>query len=1381
MKKKTLAVFSLLLSFVFAASFFSVRDPRVRNVQGISCEHSLVNHYEAKEPTLVDEGLNHEYWVCCACHKKWKDNAYFNEVSYDSLLLRRKTVSSSLSHVSSDNFILENMAASSIEGADRSGLYLNDDHESFFIASDSKKDGLVSMVVPNIPSSVYKIAFSYKYYDLADEMYANGYHAFASNGEKTYELPFQNDNLWHDMELSVNDISSLTFYINRFFGELYLSDFQFVDAYSLDSVFASEENFTHYFDGGSYCLDSDKQKAVFADVGCIAIKKALIDQALNEGYTNFRLSAKSDSSSVADIYLNSPAYEKLYQGNEADIRVDLRQVSREAYDGLSLNFRDASYNNVASNVTISNLVFYKDDVVSSWNKRQNTYVCHEEAALVIDTCYSGNDSYVNTSEDWYSHFLEDTTINMYFSVSYIQQFANTRGVLWGKKGTAINDLPLGESSLLNQSYDSGDYFTFVLEKEGIVAINAYSESDYRALKAKERLAMALHDETTFSSYFLTGNIADETIFSATNTSVTYDSKILGLKSPLLEDMQEAGYTNIAFAFQAVPTDAATNGYFDRFVYTSDGLSAENAWKIVYEEYDAPSLQTSLSVDIDLSAAFGYEYSNELVINIRPRREGKEGIDGLQRISSLHFYDKNDMGKSVNVILISDDATRKCAVKVGDSFLLPSLDDAAKAYFSGWKSNSRLHLAEETIYPTEDVVFFASYEENLFSLKDDDYAIVYEDDSQSALWAANDLKKYIQKTLGVTANVVADADYSYSPGNKIISIGDTKALSAVSDVVIGDEFVEVSQIKEKLLLKDDAFAIASRKKGLYLFGNSGNALRFASSKFLEDQLNVSFFSADEEKADSIDDCVIKNGGRVYNPYFDYRTYLTVDAYGSSSQTKYDYNSHLYNDSDYAALSSLSSYDNAWIEGYYADKEGKSTLLNTAHNTFDQNGLGLVKLSTYPLADYPNMWYQFNNSVIDIHYTDGVTEDGKIDRSTAMTDTACEAVYDSLKAILTSYYSTHKHTEKAFLSVGQADTNECCSCDACLSSALKYNNSGLMIRFYNAIINELKEDEVLKDCDFKLVMFAYQYNLFSPIVHTMNVTESGIFTKNKTIDGYTYDEADAADASAIPDSDHLYVRVAPLVMDQYLGIEGDADYLLQRYNGRVYDETMNKWVVKGTTYGDRLGHYKASILFDDWGKVTSNLLSWYYDAAFSYGFATYTGGVTRIERFLDAAKKSGFQGTFIQGNYRDNVYVDTLLAAYVYKKLCWDDNSLSAIELRNEFIDNYFDAASAPYIKEYYAMMDGYYATAFSTSGYGNAFQNISSVSEEQLYQAKLKLDEALAATDDETVKGRIERLELTPMFMMAKLDEAWRVHFINVFNKYGGKYVTESDTLDTYSW
>ena len=1385
--KTKVKIFTSSLTFsVLSLAAVAGLSTQQKSLSGQGCEHPKVNHYEAKDPTLTDEGLNHEYWVCCSCHKKWADSAYTDEISRDSIVLKKKTESTLLDASDGSAYLINKLNSSTLTNVSEHALYSNEGHASFFIKNSSSLNGVTSFSFLDIPSNTHTVTLSYKYYDLNQDTYTNGFHSYATYGGKDYDLGLSNDNAWHTLSLTTGGATSLSFNINNFQGELFISDITYKSDYSLDSVFSSNTNFDHYFKGTTYTLDSQNKKAVFSNLGTLTLTKDLFDQALSEGYTHMKFTVSDSTSNTNEMFLNAGTYQKLYYGSENTIRIDLTQVATGDYSSTTLEFWDSSRASASGTVALSNLAFYKDNVTTTWEKKAKTYACFEGDNLVIDAYYSGNDSYLNTTSDWYAQFANGNVVNMYFTSEYLKQGDNTRGVVWGKNGSSINVIDLGDWSLTNFAYTSGDSFRFCLDKEGVVSLTIMSEATYNKTKARERLSKAFADRDSFTNYFVTGTISSDTTFSSSNKSVAYSSKILGLRQALITDMSLAGYTNIAFDFQAVPSDGGDD--FDHFVYTSDGLNTSDAWKVIYNEFDSSLICTSLPVDIDVSPAYAYSYSSDTVITIRPRRDGSEGIDSTQTISNLRFYNASEVGKTCNLTFASNDGTSTSLVNSTEAFTLPEAEDTVNGVFKGWVCNGTTYEGGSTIYPSEDMRFTASYEEDLFSLKNDNYVIVYENGDESASWAANDLKKYINSVLGVTPSVVSDSSYTFSKNAKLISIGDTTALNNINKVVLDGSFVEVSNVKSTLLKKDDSFAIASRKNGLYLFGNNGNALRYASTKLIEEKLGVSFFSSNEESAKTKDDVIIQNGGKAYNPYFDSRTYLTKDAYGSDTDEKYSYNSHFYNASDYASSSSIGDYDNAWITGTFNDAEGKATSIGTAHNTYDSNNTGLVKASTYSFADYPNMWYSFDGTnITDIHYTNGVTSDGKIDRSTAATDTACEAMYDSLKAVLTSYYSTHDHSEKAFLSVGQADTNECCKCDDCLASALKYNNSGTMIRFYNAIIEELSQDSVLKDCNFQLVMFAYQYNLFSPVIHTMNydTSTSGIlFNKktSKTITGYTYADSDTTtDSTAIPNADHLYIRVAPLVMDQYLGVEKDANYELQRFNGRIYDENANKWMVDDTSYGDRLGHYKASTLFSDWAKVTDNLLSWYYDAAFGYGYATYTGGVSRIERFVDSMKSNSFEGAFIQGNFQDNVYVDTLLNAYVFSKLCWDDNTLSATELRDQFIDAYFDSASAPLVKEYYTLMDGYYSSAFSSSGFGYNYKNIGNISEGDLNTAKQKLDEAYGATSDTTIQGRVQRLQLTPMFMMAKLDENWRPYFIDIFNKYGGVYVAEGTTLDNYTW
>ena len=88
---------------------------------------------------------------------------------------------------------------------------------------------------------------------------------------------------------------------------------------------------------------------------------------------------------------------------------------------------------------------------------------------------------------------------------------------------------------------------------------------------------------------------------------------------------------------------------------------------------------------------------------------------------------------------------------------------------------------------------------------------------------------------------------------------------------------------------------------------------------------------------------------------------------------------------------------------------------------------------------------DGTVLDLCYTSGINENGTGD--TATEKTAFKLVTDSLKAII-----REDETSEWYM-LGQADRPNGCPCDRCKDARNKYEASGLMIRFVNAVNAEI----------------------------------------------------------------------------------------------------------------------------------------------------------------------------------------------------------------------------------------------------------------------------------------------------------------------------------------
>lgn len=661
----------------------------------------------------------------------------------------------------------------------------------------------------------------------------------------------------------------------------------------------------------------------------------------------------------------------------------------------------------------------------------------------------------------------------------------------------------------------------------------------------------------------------------------------------------------------------------------------------------------------------------------------------------------------------------------------------EGFFAGWFDGKRVYRPGDTYVVTKDVAFKAQWLGNfeigaeLFDLASGGYTIVYQND-EYAKSAAESIKTYIKQTLGVNISAVCEVNYTgfdYET-SKIISVGKTSVFNCLEHFKWNGNIVNSEQLISSAVLVSDSFAIASDRYVICLIANNQNGILYAADQFVEDNLGIRFLTAEYTYVPQITSANIMAQCNTFAPQFEYRQYLNTSTFYPSTSENIKYSQHLRFNGDYITSG------NSGIGGFewYTDA---AKGIGTAHNT-----ISFVKPSDY--SKYENtMFFKYNGNIIDVCYTDGITSSGTIDRSTSAIDTAAEAMYAALYDLLAN---TDK--DNFWLSVGQADTNERCECSDCIAATKQYNRSGITVRFWNAIINELENcgNAKVRNKNYRLVMFAYQYNLLAPV-----------------IDGKT-------DSTCIPNNEHLWVRIAPIVVDRYLALDDENQPLLQRENGRTYDSST------------MLGHVSASTIYSDWAKVTSNLFSWTYSPDFGNYFA-YTGAVVNMKRNLTLLKNSGVDYAFIQGVFNEKTHADQYLEAYVFSKLCWNPDA-DATKLRNEFLKYYYGEIAYEKVKQYYDNFDAEYARRYSTSGTGsNGFVNVYEKNKisDSFYLAQIELLDQAASVLSQDCASRLSQLKLIPLFMLAKQNSNYRTEFSTLFESMGGVHISEGNTMSNFVW
>ena len=684
------------------------------------------------------------------------------------------------------------------------------------------------------------------------------------------------------------------------------------------------------------------------------------------------------------------------------------------------------------------------------------------------------------------------------------------------------------------------------------------------------------------------------------------------------------------------------------------------------------------------------------------------------------------------------------IEEGSFFILPSPTNSK--LFLGWECGTSLYSTSQSVTVNSDMTFIAKYKQYNIDLKNDEFDIVYSDNDFCGYSVATELKNYIYKRTNKNHNVVKDN--SYISGHDFISVGETSLLANRSSDFVADGISVTKQQIYSSFTKKDSYAICVKDNGMFLFGNSSDSLRYASAKFIEQYLGITFLTNNDEyieqefSLDQLTEC-----GQIFNPYFDTRMYLNSGSWACSANTNNEkYIDHMgFNSAIVNEFNPSHNHNNLWITGTYKDVNNNDINLSTSHNVFDPiTDKGIVKVSNHPKGS--EIWFENNGEIIDICYSNGIDSTNNEPKLTSSTSSAAYCVYQNVRKILETYYSNHDHSQVAHLAVGQRDTNLYCNCSQCRTAASTLGRSGITIKFWNAIIGKiLDESTILKDCNFKLMCFAYQYNLVAPKV------------KN---------------TCTIPNSDHLIVQVAPLVQDQYLGIGEKAINEIQIDNGRIYDVSISSE-----------NYIKGKDIYPGWKEFGSNLISWNYDSMFGYGYPLYIGGVARIEDTINVLKKNGFNDSMIQGSYTDGSSLDQWINAYVYSKLCWDDSEninlgslpSKAIYYRNDFIKKFFGKSSQMVIDSFDSL-DSMYDNALKNSADGLrtwvgsrgesttkacGFFSTEAFKTETVTNIYLAIESEIVSIDDDVLFKRLKRFELTPLMHLTIKNNLFREPFISL--------------------
>ena len=502
-----------------------------------------------------------------------------------------------------------------------------------------------------------------------------------------------------------------------------------------------------------------------------------------------------------------------------------------------------------------------------------------------------------------------------------------------------------------------------------------------------------------------------------------------------------------------------------------------------------------------------------------------------------------------------------------------------------------------------------------------YKIVLpEDATATEEYSAEQIAYYYEQVGGKQMQIVKGGNETLGENSSIISLGDTSVYKAAEEK---HGKVDLSESA----LNADGFVIFTYGNNVLINAYNDRGIMYGAFELIEHTFGVKFLTEDYTHVPHSSEIMLKTYDKTYRPAFKQRAYLNTSVFSK----KTEYVAHMRFNTDYCPMPENMGGSTKWHEfgnpahtfpgivslTEYLGDDGQITPDYRAAFAHLGSGKGMT---TYKATD---------GTVLDLCYTSGIKEDGTGDIVTEKT--AFKMVTDSLKSIILA------DEESEWYMLGQADRPMGCPCDDCKNARVKYEASGLMIRFVNAVNAEIQrwiKSENL-DRNIKFCLFAYDY------------------TERAPLDS----KGEILDASVVP-ADNVYIKYAPIHSIYYYSLNDE----------RQNDET------KG--------------VYESWAKVTNHLMTWTYATWYAESFWYYP----TMQTFADTMKllyDSGNEYTFVQGLYYEKNIYQQNIDAYVLSKLFWDlDADVEAI--RNEFLYYYFGEDAYENMLTFHRLIDVNYA-------------------------------------------------------------------------------------------
>ena len=567
-----------------------------------------------------------------------------------------------------------------------------------------------------------------------------------------------------------------------------------------------------------------------------------------------------------------------------------------------------------------------------------------------------------------------------------------------------------------------------------------------------------------------------------------------------------------------------------------------------------------------------------------------------------------------------------------------------------------------------------------------YDIVIPSDAGDAVrYAAEEIVTFVKEATEVTLTIKEDAE-AVDNSLPYLSLGDT--------IQLAEEEFEL----DYEALRTDGFFIKTAGKNIYVTGNTERSVLYGAYEFLERFVGVKFLTYDYIYVPTLTEVSVYEAHIVEIPAFDNRSYLS---------------NQMMNNPEFAARMRMNneyiSMNNRMTEKY-GGKIDQGILEDDVHNSL-YYVFGHTRRDEYINEPYyleHKDWFYVDDGIVkDICFSKvGLTEDGKIDET--VQNSLVKLFVERLKEfILRDTYA------KSFM-IGQEDYITACECSECTRQEELYGRGGMLVRFINAIANEIKDWQNREgiDREINVVTFAYYYSQRAPLKS----------------------DGTPLHPSVVP-AENVFIRLAPITAYGYFGMS------------------------------DERQQTSVRTMFADWSKLTDRFWVWSYHTCYG-GYFTYYPTMQHWQEDLQMYASLDTQYVLMQSAYNENVMWTNHMEAYVASKMLWDPNR-SAEELKKEFIAYYY-AGFDDLITEFIDILDVQYAinicgnevaeserplagiggqdllmnpTLYSATFWENLFDILDS--------ADARIDTMnITALEKEKLHSRVAAIRLTPQFMVA---------------------------------